>query len=357
MGNSIKYGTTAISGTVLKGNILKDVGGISHGSSAQTGWWASGINQNGYTITLIKSNTGPQFWCPANDEEVILFCNMVAVPSPPSTITSIDDALIFLQKSNYMVDYRNSTTRGRIPIESFPSKLPMDGLSCYLDAQIEASSGTSNKWFDISGNGLEFIKQGGTGLSLANLGGYQGFQFNDSGYFQCNDKYGSVNIGGDCTIVMWVWCTSILSRDTIFEKAGNGGASYQCSVAITWETNEGFSYYSRKTPAYDYASTVACDTNGGAGAWTMMAIKMSTGLTSTARTGFYSKNGANFAASYVSRSTTALDRGKQIRVGTGYAGPVEGPNGIGAVLTYNKMLSNAEILAVYNATASKFGML
>ena len=82
----------------------------------------------------------------------------------------------------------------------------------------------------------------------------------------------------------------------------------------------------------------------------MMAIKMSTGLTSTARTGFYSKNGANFAASYVSRSTTALDRGKQIRVGTGYAGPVEGPNGIGAVLTYNKMLSNAEI-------ASMFGML
>ena len=353
MGNSIKYGTTAISGTVLKGNILKDVGGISHGSSAQTGWWTSGINQNGYTITLIKSNTGPQFWCPANDEEVILFCNMVAVPSPPSTITSIDDALIFLQKSNYMVDYRNSTTRGRIPIESFPSKLPMDGLSCYLDAQIEASSGTSNKWFDISGNGLEFIKQGGTGLSLANLGGYQGFQFNDSGYFQCNDKYGSVNMGGDCTLVMWVWCTDIASRDTIFEKVGVGGTSYQCEIAMTWETGEPFSYYSRKTPAYDYASTTSMTKN----AWNMISIKMSTGLTSASRTGFWSKNGSGYSASYVSRSNTALTPAAQIRVGTGYAGPVEGSNGIGAVLTYNKMLSNAEILAVYNATAEKFGML
>ena len=353
MGNSIKYGTTAISGTVLKGNILKDVGGISHGSSAQTGWWTSGINQNGYTITLIKSNTGPQFWCPANDEEVILFCNMVAVPSPPSTITSIDDALIFLQKSNYMVDYRNSTTRGRIPIESFPSKLPMDGLSCYLDAQIEASSGTSNKWFDISGNGLEFIKQGGTGLSLANLGGYQGFQFNNSGYFQCNDKYGSVNMGGDCTLVMWVWCTDITERDTIFEKAGVGGTSYQCEIAMTWETGEQFSYYSRKTPNYDYASTTSLTKN----AWNMISIKMSTGLTSASRTGFWSKNGSGYSASYVSRSNTALTPAAQIRVGTGYAGPVEGSNGIGAVLTYNKMLSNAEILAVYNATASKFGML
>ena len=352
MGNSIKYGTTAISGTVLKGNILKDVGGISHGSSAQTGWWTSGINQNGYTITLIKSNTGPQFWCPANDEEVILFCNMVAVPSPPSTITSIDDALIFLQKSNYMVDYRNSTTRGRIPIESFPSKLPMDGLSCYLDAQIEASSGTSNKWFDISGNGLEFIKQGGTGLSLANLGGYQGFQFNDSGYFQCNDKYGSVNMGGDCTLVMWVWCTDITERDTIFEKVGVGGTSYQCEIAMTWETGEQFSYYSRKTPAYDYASTTSMTKN----AWNMISIKMSTGLTSASRTGFWSKNGSGYSASYVSRSNTALTPAAQIRVGTGYAGPVEGSNGIGAVLTYNKMLSNAEIADVWNATKGKFGL-
>ena len=353
----IKTGRPTLEGTVLKGNTLMDVEGVAIGPTSTTGWYAPPSAHNGYTIGQAGYRMGAKFWCPANDAEVIQFCNTTASPSPATPIITIDDALMFLQESGYMVTYNNTTLRSTTSLEGFPAKLPMDGLSCYLDAQIEQSSGTANRWFDISGNGLEFIKQGGTGLSLADLGGYQGFQFNDSGYFQCNDLYNSVNIGGDCTIVMWVWCTSILSRDTIFEKAGNGGASYQCSVAITWETNEGFSYYSRKTPAYDYASTVACDTNGGAGAWTMMAIKMSTGLTSTARTGFYSKNGANFAASYVSRSTTALDRGKQIRVGTGYAGPVEGPNGIGAVLTYNKMLSNAEILAVYNATASKFGML
>ena len=87
-----------------------------------------------------------------------------------------------------------------------------------------------------------------------------------------------------------------------------------------------------------------------------MAIKMSTGLTSTSRTGFYSKNGANFAASYTSRSDTALVRGQQIRVGYGYAGPVEGSNGIGALLTYNKMLSNTEISDVYNATKGRYGL-
>ena len=62
------------------------------------------------------------------------------------------------------------------------------------------------KWLDVSGNGLQFLSYG-TALSLTSLGGYQAFQFNNSGYFQCNDKFGSVNIGGDCTIVMWVWCS------------------------------------------------------------------------------------------------------------------------------------------------------
>ena len=92
------------------------------------------------------------------------------------------------------------------------------------------------------------------------------------------------------------------------------------------------------------------------GAWNMMAIKMSTGLTSSARTGFRSKNGANWTSHYTSRSNTALNRGQQIRVGYGYAGPVEGSNGIGALLTYNKMLSNTEIADLYNATKGRYGL-
>ncbi len=88
----------------------------------------------------------------------------------------------------------------------------------------------------------------------------------------------------------------------------------------------------------------------------MMAIKMSTGRTATARTGFYSKNGANWSANYNSRSNTALESALNIRVGYGYAGPVEGPNGIGAVLTYNKMLSDAEISDVYDAMKGRYGL-
>jgi len=348
MSDPIKYSTTLPSGAILKQNTACGVEAGNYGPTSTTGWY-SGLRTSNYTIIKAQSGAVPLQYSPADNNEVIQFCNTTASPSPSSPITTIDEALEFISTSDYMIFHGASSP------DNFPSGLPMDGLSCYVDSQIEQSAGTTGKWFDISGNGLEFESDGAV-LSLTNLGGYQGFRFNNSGYFQCNDKHGSVNIGGDCTIIMWVWCTDIAERDTIFEKVGNGGTSYQCSVAITWETNQAFSYYSRKSPAYDWASTPACDTEGGNGAWTMMAIKMSTGLTSTARTGFYSKNGANWTANYNSRSNTALNRGQQIRIGTGYAGPVEGDNGIGAVLTYNKMLSNAEISDVYDAMKGRYGL-
>jgi hypothetical protein len=359
MAEPVRYVSTgSLGGTVTKANTQFGVIDADYSNIAPSGdpFYSGVRNPLGYAITKAISGKGPLIYCPANDNEVILFCNTTANPSPSTVITTIEEALIFLQKSEYMVTYsKASTTRGVAATGNFPSKLPMEGLSCYVDSQIPISVGANGKWLDVSGNGLEFQSYG-TALQLTSLGGVQAFKFNDSGYFQANDLYSSVDMGGDCTLVMWVWCTEILSRDTIFEKVGDGTSSYKQEIAVTWETSEAFSYYSRRIPAYDHANTSACDKNGGEGAWTMMAIKMSTGRTATARTGFYSKNGANWNASYTSRSNTALDSALQIRIGNGYAGPVEGPNGIGAVLTYNKMLSNTEINNVYESTRERYGL-
>lgn len=349
MSDPIKYSTTLPDGAVLKNTTACGVEAGNYGPTSTTGWY-SGLRTSNYTIIKAQSGASPLQYSPADNNEVIQFCNTTASPSPSSPITTIDEALEFISTSDYMIFHGTSSP------DNFPSGLPMDGLSCYLDSQIDLSTQTNpGDWMDVSGNGLEF-RSYGTQLSLTSLGGYQAFQFNNSGYFQCNDKYHSVDMGGDCTLVLWVWCTQILSRDTIFEKVGNGTSSYRQEIAVTWETSEGFSYYSRRTPTYDHASTSACDTDEGKGAWTMMAIKMSTGRTATARTGFYSKNGANWTANYNSRSTTALESALNIRVGNGYAGPVEGDNGIGAVLTYNKMLSNTEISNLYDATKGRYGL-
>ena len=155
---AVKYGTSAGDGEIIKGNTIMDVGFPSptaQGTTAQHGWWATGNNQNGYTISQIENNHGPVTYCPANDDEVILFCNMVANPAPSSTITTIEDALMFLQTSNYLVLY-NDSNRGIDPPDNFPEKLPMDGLSCYVDTQIDQSIATANRWLDVSGNGLNF---------------------------------------------------------------------------------------------------------------------------------------------------------------------------------------------------------
>lgn len=349
MSDPIKYSTTLPDGAIIKDTTACGVEAGNYGPTSLTNWY-SGIRTNNYTIVKAQSGGPPLQYTPADDEEFIQFCNTTATPSPSSVITTIDEALEFISTSDYMIFHGTSR------IDNFPEGLVMEGLSCYVDSQIDNSTASSpGDWVDVSGNGLVFEPVDG-GLNLTSLGGYQAFQFDNSGYFQCNDKYHSVDMGGDCTLVMWVWCTQITERDTIFEKVGNGASSYKQEIAVTWETSEAFSYYSRQTPNYDHAGTTACDTDGGNGAWTMMAIKMSTGRTATARTGFYSKNGANWIASYNSRSNTALNSALQIRIGRGYAGPVEGPNGIGAVLTYNKMLSDAEIGKVYDAMKGRFGL-
>jgi hypothetical protein len=85
----------------------------------------------------------------------------------------------------------------------------------------------------------------------------------------------------------------------------------------------------------------------------MMGIKMSTGKTASARTGFYSKNGAPWISNYNSRSSTALVASGEIRIGTGYAGTCDVGN-VGMVVCYNKMLNDTEILNNYIATKSRF---
>jgi hypothetical protein len=206
-------------------------------------------------------------------------------------------------------------------------------------------------WYDTA-NGLVFTSSG-TQTPFTELGGSRtpGFSFNNSGFWSCSTNASLVNLGGDCTVILWVYGLQGGTRKTIFEKAGTVAASYQQELAVTWEVSSAFSYYSRRTPDYDFGSMAATTAN----AWNMMALKMSTGLTTAARTGFRSKNGAAWESSYTSRSNTALTPSGAIRIGTGYAGTCDS-GGIGSVLCYNKMLSDAEIAQVYNAMKSTYGL-
>ena len=234
----------------------------------------------------------------------------------------------------------------------FANTIVQQGLVLNLDAGNPYSyAGAGSAWYDVSGNNLIFNSQGATQTPFTTIGGSPCFDFNGSGYWECGTNFNLVDLGGDCTIIMWFYCETMAERRTIFEKAGTSYASYQQEIAVTWETGNDFSYYSRQSPDYDYANTTASTVN----AWNMVGIKMSTGKTTAARTGFYSKNGSAWQSYYTSRSNVALVAAGAIRVGHGYAGTVT--NGyISNVLCYNRMLTDAEILQNYNATKGRFGL-
>jgi len=227
-------------------------------------------------------------------------------------------------------------------------KIVTGGLTLCLDAQAPKSySGSGTVWMDLA-QGLVF-NSNGTLTPFSTVDGAKCLQFNNSGYWVCSSGYENVDMGGPCTLVLWLYGEGISERDTIFEKKGTIYNSYEQEIAVTWETNNQLSYYSRKS-TYDYAYTSQVDT----GKWAMMAIKMSTAKSAgVARTGYYSKNGAPWTESYNSRSTNAVVAAEDIRIGYGYAGVME-DGYISKVLAYDKELTDAEILQNFNAMKARF---
>jgi len=229
-------------------------------------------------------------------------------------------------------------------------KIITDGLVLCLDAgNTKSYPGSGTTWTDLA-QGITFSSNG-TQTPIEVVNGATSFAFNDSGYWESDSGDENVDMGGDCTLLMWVYCEDITVRSTIFEKAGVEYQSYRHEIAVTWETNERFTWYSRNSPNYDTAGTTSLTQN----TWNLVGIKMSNGRTSTARTGFYSFNGGNWISGYNSRSDTALLSGGAIRIGSGYAGAIESGN-IAIVMCYEKMLTDQEIQQNYNALRGRFSI-
>ncbi|CAB4219069.1 hypothetical protein UFOVP1604_152 [uncultured Caudovirales phage] len=337
MANTIKYSVGSETRALKKNNFWIATGDVEKGPTASTGYWSSITPPaGGYTIYLNKASNGPSIYTAPNDAGLITLTKKI---SGTQYSTAADCMNWFATQTDKMV------LNNDIPA------VVSDSLSLYLDPNNSSSyPQTGTVWYDLA-NGLQF-NSAGTTTPFTTLSGAKAFSFNSSGYWQCSSNYNLVDLAGDCTLIMWIHNTTAFhnNRRTIFEKNGTIYASYQQEIAVTWEGGTDLSWYSRVND-YDYGSTPAV----GSGGWTMMAIKMSTGKGTACRTGFYSQNGGAWTNNYFCRSNTAITSAGAIVIGTGYAGTVE-QGSIGAVLCYNKMLSNAEILQNWNATKSTYGL-
>tara|TARA_R110001599_G_scaffold301312_1_gene506907 strand:+ start:51 stop:1955 length:1905 start_codon:yes stop_codon:yes gene_type:complete len=293
-----------------------------------------------------------RYYSPVSDTELINSLETLDIFTYTGHYSSsLEIALQKYSISDYRVIARNPSNNPIWIEEStnFPTRLNMNGLALYIDSTVPYSYDTAPK--DISGTGIQFSVVGTTPEKVIK-GGYPAYQFAGNGSFECSVNPRVWDGGGDMTLVLVMYAETVTERDTIFELAGGPYSSYQQSIAVTWETNSALSYYSRYSPSYDNGNTTTMGNNE----WVMMAITVSSGLSAGARNGEYSKNGANWIGNYTSNSNTALIRGNNIKIGTGYAGTMESC-ALGAVLLYNRELSDNEINKLYTETIQpRFGI-
>lgn len=336
MPNTFKYSLNTEPQSLKKGNFWIGTGDVGKGPTSSTGFW-NGIDPLGgqYVIYVNKSSGGPSIRVASGTNEFVRVTNQIA----NANYTTREQCIEYF-----------STQNDKLVLTANIPPVITDGISMYLDPANFNSYALGSTWYDLA-SGLSFTAQGGV-LSRVTLGSGIGFSFNGSGYWQCSSNYNLVDLGGDCTIIMWVYNTvnPHSDRKTIFQKNGTVYASYEQEIAVTWEVGTEFSWYSRQN-LYDYASTPTVGSSG----WRMVGIKMSTGKTSAPRTGFYSMDGSSWVSNYYSRSSTPLVAASDIVIGSGYAGTVS-QGGLGMVMCYNRMLSDSEISRTYNATKSLYGL-
>ena len=232
--------------------------------------------------------------------------------------------------------------------------IPQDNLSMHLDVSNIRSYSGSGAWKDVKGN-RDFASNGTTATPLhTTTEGIKSFQFNDSGWWSSDTNTSGVDMGGDCTLLFWIFYEPLAERDTIFEKAGTVTTSYRQEIAVTLEMSSynRFSYYSRTGGHYDSGSTPTMTNN----TWNLVGIKMSDGYTgSIPRSGWVSLNGSAWSYSYNRNSSSGITPAGQIRIGSGYGGVMEAGR-LGMLTTYNKLLTDKEVLDYYNVTKNKFGI-
>ena len=348
MPNAIKYNVSAETLALKKGNFWIGTGAVSKGPTSSTGFY-NGITppSGGYTIYLNKANNGPSIYTVTSDAQLITLTNQIAA----TNYTTVSQCIQYysIQTDKFMMNRDFSAT--------FPY-ITTDALTCYLDAGISDSyPGTSNVWYDISGDGINVTTSKGGGTSIA-------ASWNNSGYWIMNNPValntnlsngfnlnGYVPISGtkSFSFEAWVRLNSLTSQTSIINNAGScpgyrWGINDNGSMYWLIGPNEGCSGYSE----------------GGVGSG------ISTGVWLQLVGVFDKQNelgGGSKVYAYVNGSVTG---NVSISPNTDmYNGPPNIINGsccssmngdLAIIRIYNKALTSSEIATNWNAQKSRFGL-
>ena len=238
---------------------------------------------------------------------------------------------------------------------------PADNLVFELDAgNIKSYPGSGSQWFDLA-NCITMNSQGSQ-TPFTTKDGVPCFQFNGSGRWQSSRLDGEKFwTGGGATLELICWRSgnSNRERDTIFEKvATQGGTSYQNEFACTWEGNESLSHYRGGATggAYDYSNTSIAWPDG---LWTQWTSTLPGPNPSAGQNRFNGNNVGSYGVRANGGSNSYRQAGA-VRVGSGYAGVMEGNSTNGPFITiariYDRVLTVDEIKHNWDMFRIRYGL-
>ena len=337
MPNTIKYNVSAHTLALKKGNFWIGTGDVTKAPTSSTDYW-NGISPplSGYTIYLNKATQGPSIYVPTTNASLIELTNSIGSQS----FTTVAQCLNWYRTENdkmvFNIDYPAIPTSGVTFIADVGTTLsyPLNSnLSYTFDP-------TTNGGYISYDNGTTYVSEYG--------GGFQFDGIDDSAY--C-----TATISGFGLFLTAAFTWVVICR-------GNNSSNAWSNSSISnnrYPDGAGFGFYTNNG-SRDVAFYVGSTTD---------AFVVNIGTITPANVNIphmyvISSNGTNLHKGYVDNgspisSTTSISRAAvQHEVFVGVNGYIGGSN-LKMVsyieIMYNRQLSDAEVLALYNSYSGRFG--
>jgi hypothetical protein len=337
MPNTIKYNVSAQTLALKKGNFWIGTGDVTKGPTSSTDYW-NGITPplSGYTIYLNKASQGPSIYVPTTNASLIELTNRIG----SQTFTTVAQCLNWYRTENdkmvFNIDYPAIPTSGVTFIADVGTT-----LSYPLNSNLSYT-------FDPTTNGGYISYDGGAAYVSEYGGGFQLDGIDDAAY--CTVTSGGFGIYLTAAFTWVVICR------------GNNSSNVWSNSSISnnrYPDGAGFGFYTNNF-SRDVAFYVGSTSN---------AFAVNIGTITPANVNIphmyvISSNGTNLHKGYVDNgspisSTTSISRAAvQHEVFVGVNGYIGGSNMkmVSYIeIMYNRQLSDAEVLALYNSYSGRFG--